>query len=74
MNHLFQLRCIDQAGHDPVRCDASSSQRLRQAEGHVVERGLGGQAAILHRKMVSADEVNALIEQATRLVVGYLKG
>src|SRR5258708_8177515 len=39
---LVQLRCVDQAGHDPVRCDASSSQLLRQAEGHVVERGLRG--------------------------------
>jgi AcrR family transcriptional regulator len=28
--------------------------------------------AVLHRKMVSADEVDALIEQGTRLVVGYL--
>ena len=28
--------------------------------------------AVLHRKMVSAEEVDALIEQGTRLVVGYL--
>lgn len=28
--------------------------------------------AVLHRKMVSAEDVEALIEQATRLVVGYL--
>jgi AcrR family transcriptional regulator len=28
--------------------------------------------AVLHRKMVSPEEVNALIEQGTRLVVGYL--
>ena len=28
--------------------------------------------AVLHRKMVSAEEVEALIEQGTRLVVGYL--
>jgi hypothetical protein len=25
---LVQLRCVDQAGHDPVRCDASSSKLL----------------------------------------------
>ncbi len=28
--------------------------------------------AVLHRKMTSVEEVNALVEQATRLVVGYL--
>ena len=28
--------------------------------------------AVLHRKMVSAEELDALIEQGTRLVVGYL--
>jgi len=28
--------------------------------------------AVLHRKMVCAEEVDALIEQSTRLVVGYL--
>jgi hypothetical protein len=28
--------------------------------------------AVLHRKMVCAEEVDALIEQGTRLVVGYL--
>ena len=39
---LVQLRCVDQARHDPVRCDAGPCQLLRQAEGHVVQRGLRG--------------------------------
>jgi hypothetical protein len=58
---LVQLRCVDQARHDPVRCDASSSQLLGQTEGHVVERGRRDARRQQRRSLFKSSEVPNVI-------------